>query len=66
MNSYSVNRNAQSNGDHEVHKSTCPYFPSNPIHLGNHSNCESAVEAARKHFSQVDGCATCSPRCHKS
>ena len=63
---YYVNRQAQANGDHEVHRSDCAYLPSesNRIHLGTFSNCRDAIREARKHFSQVDGCYFCSRECH--
>ena len=66
MASYYVNKNAQSNGDHEVHKSGCSYLPlaSNRIYLGEHSTCQSAVLAAKQHYSQVNGCYYCSKACH--
>ena len=68
MADYYVNRNAQSNGDHEVHRAGCPWLPDdvNRIHLGAFTSCHPAVVAARKHYSQIDGCAHCSPACHTS
>ena len=68
MPSYYVNRQAQSNGDHEVHKSDCKYLPSteNRIYLGEFPSCHGAVQAARGYFDQVDGCYFCSPDCHTS
>ncbi len=67
MTRYYVNRNAQSTGEHEVHKATCGRLPEpvNRIDLGNHSTCQQAIEAAKKHFTNVDGCAYCSPACHR-
>jgi hypothetical protein len=63
---YYVNRNAQANGDHEVHRDGCAYMPaeSSRIYLGVFSNCTDAVNASRKHYSQVNGCKKCSPTCH--
>ena len=63
---YYVNKNAQANGDHEVHRDTCKYLPAEPnrIYLGSFDNCADAVTAAERHYSQVNGCATCSPECH--
>ena len=51
---YYVNKKAQSNGDHEVHKESCFYLPSplNRIDLGEHQNCSTAVTEAKKHFKQ--------------
>ena len=65
---YYVNKNAQSNGDHEVHKSGCTYLPSteNRLYLGNFSNCHDAVREAKKHYAQSNGCYYCSYECHTS
>ncbi|MEJ0104194.1 MAG: hypothetical protein WDO19_17230 [Bacteroidota bacterium] len=66
MKKYYVNNNAQSNGDHEVHHENCQYLPSsqNRTYLGEFSNCKPAVVEAKKHYSQVNGCKTCSNECH--
>lgn len=66
--SYYVNRQAQSNGDHEVHESGCTYLPTveNRIFLGVFVSCREAVMEARKHYSQVNGCYYCCPECHTS
>jgi hypothetical protein len=66
MPDYVVNRNAQPNGDHEVHTKTCTWRPEpeNQIDLGWHASCTSAVNEARKHYTQVNGCAYCSSACH--
>ncbi|HDY99748.1 MAG TPA: hypothetical protein ENH72_14865 [Pseudomonas sabulinigri] len=66
MDDYFVNKNAQSNGDHEVHKSGCNWMPHYKIALGPHLGCYSAVLAARTHYPQSNGCAFCSPLCHTS
>ena len=68
MNRYYVNKNAQSNGDHEVHKTGCSWLPKpeNRIYLGLFYSCYSAVAEARKHYTQVNGCAHCSSVCHTS
>lgn len=68
MYSYYVNKNEQQNGDHEVHREGCSWLPAsqNRIYLGEFSNCKSAVEAAKKHYSQVNGCIHCSTECHTS
>ena len=65
---YYVNKNAQANGDHEVHKSNCSFLPDtdNRMYLGDFTNCHDAVAAAKKHYPQSDGCYYCSPDCHKS
>lgn len=68
MASYYVNKQAQTNGDHEVHTSTCSFLPSkeNRLYLGEFDSCQPAVEEAKKHFEQSNGCASCSSECHTS
>ena len=68
MPTYCVNDNAQDNGDHEVHDlnhgTTCLPNPANRVPLGFHTECSSAVTAARAKFGQVNGCMYCAPACH--
>jgi hypothetical protein len=66
MASYYVNRNAQNNGDHEVHRQGCSYMPAsqNCLYLGEFSSCAPAVREAKKHYSQSNGCYYCSPECN--
>jgi len=66
MDSYYVNKNAQSNGDHEVHKLGCSYMPhlENRIYLGQFNGCAGAVLEAKKTYSKADGCSHCSASCH--
>ena len=68
MASYYVNKNAQTNGDHEVHRDDCKYLPlpENRYYLGEHASCAPAVTEARKYFTQVNGCYFCSYPCHTS
>lgn len=63
---YIVNKNAQSSGDHEVHREGCDTLPhlDNQLPLGSHDTCESAVAMAKTIFPQADGCARCSPECN--
>lgn len=65
---YYVNKNAQSNGDHEVHKTGCSYMPAaeNKLYLGDFISCSSAVAEARKTYSKSNGCFFCSNPCHSS
>ena len=58
MPNYYVNRQAQANGDHEVHKDGCSYMPNqdNRLYLGNFSTCQEAVREAKRYFSQSNGC----------
>ena len=66
MPSYYVNKNAQDNGDHEVHKSDCSWLPDveNRILLGTFNNCQAAVRKAKEYYSQSNGCYYCSNECH--
>ncbi|WP_299752354.1 hypothetical protein [uncultured Tateyamaria sp.] len=66
MASYYVNKNQQSNGDHEVHTTGCSWLPQavNRIYLGDFAGCANAVVEAKKHYSQVNGCYYCSEACH--
>jgi hypothetical protein len=68
MKKYYVNKNRQANGDHEVHEEGCRYMPGaeNRIYLGEFSSCHGAVTEAKKHYTQVNGCRTCSNPCHTS
>jgi hypothetical protein len=64
MADYYVNDNAQSNGDHEVHVAGCQWMPKNRTSLGNYSSCRPAVAAAKRIYSQSNGCYYCSRDCH--
>lgn len=66
MEIYYVNRQAQPNGDHEVHTSGCGYLPAeeNRQYLGLFSTCAEAVREAQGHVRQVNGCYWCSRPCH--
>lgn len=68
MGIYYVNKNAQSNGDHEVHVSTCVHLPSseNRQYLGSFTNCRDAVQEAKKYYTNADGCYYCSKPCHNN
>lgn len=63
---YYVNKNAQDNGDHEVHKSGCTFMPNeeNRKYLGTFDNCYGAVLEAKKTYPQSNGCKFCSIECH--
>lgn len=63
---YYVNQNAQANGDHEVHSGVCSFLPNteNRIYLGEFAYCSDAVEAAKAHFWQCNGCYYCANACH--
>lgn len=66
MDRYYVNKNAQSNGDHEVHKAGCSWMPEeeNRLYLGLFASCHGAVREAKKHYPQSNGCFYCSRECH--
>jgi hypothetical protein len=63
---YYVNKQAQANGDHEVHESSCSYLPSeqNKRSLGSFNNCQDAVKESKKVYAQSNGCYWCSKSCH--
>ena len=63
---YYVNKNAQANGDHEVHKSGCSHMPSpeNKKYLGDFPSCYGAVREAKKTYPKSNGCYYCSNACH--
>ena len=66
MSRYYVNKNAQANGDHEVHTTGCSWLPEvvNRVYLGDFAGCGSAVREAKTHYTQVNGCFYCSNACH--
>jgi hypothetical protein len=68
MKYYYVNKNAQPNGDHEVHTGDCSHLPQpeNRLYLGLFSNCKDAVKKAKETYSQSDGCYYCCNACHTS
>ena len=65
---YYVNKVAQPNGDHDVHKATCDWLPnaSNRLYLGDFVYSSSALREARKYYTHVDGCYFCCPEIHNS
>ena len=67
MAAYLVNKIPQPTGEHEVHKIICDHLPEyyNRQNLGEFNSCQEAVQAARRYYSNVDGCAYCCPACHK-
>lgn len=70
MPSFIINKNAQSNGDHEVHNTTsgCSYMPNaeNQISLGDHPSCHGAVAKAKNNWPdhRINGCYYCCNPCH--
>lgn len=63
---YYVNENAQSNGDHEVHRYGCSFMPApeNRVYLGDFATCAPAVLQAKKYYRQSNGCYYCSRECN--
>ena len=69
MPNYYVNTQAQSNGDHEVHREDfCPHPASlyNRQSLGWYPSCHGAVQTARNLGYRANGCYWCSRECHTS
>lgn len=70
MANYCVNKNAQSNGDHEVHnivvgtEKGCLPDPANRLALGEHQNCSTAVQKAKQSYTTANGCFYCASACH--
>ncbi len=64
MDKYYVNNNAQSTGEHEVHKEGCEHMPTNGTYVGYFTNCKDAVQKAKTIYPNVDGCYFCSRPCH--
>ncbi|MBM3564760.1 MAG: hypothetical protein FJX42_01435 [Alphaproteobacteria bacterium] len=66
MAKYYVNKNAQNNGDHEVHVEGCSFMPhvDNRIYLGDFSSCSPAVAKAKEYYRQSNGCAFCCKACN--
>lgn len=65
-NKYVVNNLPQLNGDHEVHKEGCSYFPTNCTDLGVYSSCHLAVASAKSTYAKANGCYYCCNDCHTS
>lgn len=63
---YYVNKNAQANGDHEVHTTGCSFMPDkdNRIYLGDFATCAPAVREAKSYYPQCNGCYYCARACH--
>ena len=63
---YYVNRNAQQNGDHEVHREGCEWLALalDTALLGSYTNCRDAVMHAKRLGYRANGCKTCSRDCH--
>lgn len=64
---FSVNKNAQPNGDHEVHEDgNCEFgdIMKNPQNLGRFETCHGAVKEAKETFKQSNGCFFCCKPCH--
>lgn len=72
MKNFILNKNQQSNGDHEVHNKTdgCHYMPlsQNQIDLGYHASCKEAVAHAKNMYpsARINGCYHCCRECHTS
>ena len=68
MSDYYVNRNAQRNGEHEVHEATCYWLTlvRSRLFLGAFATCNGAVTKAKQTYPTANGCFHCSPNCHTS
>ena len=61
-----LNKSTTNSNQHLVHKAFCDLLPSDSsrIELGEHYSCESALEEAKKHFDDSNGCYHCAILCH--
>lgn len=72
MSIFVINKNAQTNGDHEVHNATtgCSFMPNSEsqINLGAHASCHGAVAEAKNRWPghRINGCYYCCRSCHTS
>lgn len=70
MSYFYLNKNEQSNGDHEVHVSSCSWLPdvNNREYLGNFDSSYTAIlQACALHpFWRINGCYWCCPESHTS
>lgn len=67
MTVYYVNKNAQPNGDHEVHRADfcpTPAEERNRLYLGDFNSCHGAVAKAKETYRTANGCKNCSLECH--
>ncbi|WP_252856599.1 hypothetical protein [Photobacterium kishitanii] len=55
MSLFYVDKNAQDNGDHEIHTATCSHSPGvkNCDALGYHTACSTALDAAKKNIPSI-------------
>lgn len=65
---YYLNRRAQANGDHELHRAGCAYLPPDEgrISLGEHADGAAALQKAKEHAARVNACYYCLPEYHLS
>lgn len=66
MAAYYVNKYAQADGDHEVHRQGCSLMPAaaNRLYLGDFESCVPAIKRAKATYEYCDGCYYCSSYCH--
>lgn len=67
LNHYYVNKQAQPNGDHEIHKYECTHGADfdNQRELGWFSSDRDALNEALKIYPQSDGCMYCCLSIHR-
>lgn len=66
MKRYVLNTLKNSDGEYEVHESSCSLLPSY-VHqkdLGYHFSCTAALRFAKGSHSEVNGCYQCNKVCH--
>lgn len=64
---YYLDRRADGQGLHQIHREDCPYLPerSDLIPLGDYPDCHGPLmKSMAAHYAASDGCAHCSMTCH--
>lgn len=59
MNYYYINREADMEGFHQVHKRGCVRIPAKLKFLGEFGTCEAALVEAEAFYSKVSCCSAC-------
>lgn len=54
-----VNNKAQPSGEHIVHTRDCWVLPNDRKYIGRFPSFNDAIEGAKEHFNNIDGCTYC-------
>lgn len=58
-NFFYVNKKPQTSGEHVVHTRDCWVLPNDRKYIGRFPSFEDALDGAKEHFTNIDGCAYC-------